>query len=155
MKLNLLLDNADGVRDGYVNIDPLSSNDTSRVAADVFNLNHTYDAGEVEEIVAFDILDYCYGPAANEVVDHWISKLQHGGKLVIGTLDAREVSRAYLNGRITLEDFNNLIHAKKGNAGRMCTLTMPHLVEALEGKGMKILQKRISEYRCIITCERP
>lgn len=156
MRVNLLINNSADIRNGYLNIDPLSEDDT-RIKGDVSNLNHAVDAGEAEEIVAYGILDYFPGAMVDEILDNWLSKLAHGGTITIGVIDAKEVSRAFVAGMIELEEVNTLMHGEQEEKWqiRKSSFTLNQLSEVLSNRGYKILKKRIQNFRAYVTAQRP
>lgn len=159
MKLNLLIDNPDDVRSGYVNIDPFAEpcDPHGRVKGALHDLGHTVDDGEASEIVANDVLDYHPGAVLDDVLNNWLKKLARGGTLTVSTVDVREVARLVWFGNVDINEANNLLHGeqKKEWQLRKVSLSLPHLVEVLEAKGFKVLQKRIHNLRAVVTVQRP
>lgn len=160
MKLNLLLNNPDDVRSGYVNVDPFApdvEDPAGRLKGDVADLSHCCCDGEATEIVAYDILNYYSGESADVLIQNWLSCLAHGGKLTLSVVDLQEVSRGLLAGTLSLEDANHLLHGEQRADWefRRCSLTMGRVVEMLENTGYKILHKRVTNHRAYVTCERP
>lgn len=156
MKINLLLDNKDGVLNGYLNIDPLSENCPSRIAGDVSNLDFICDNGEVEEILAYNIIEYFHFSLVDGIFNNWLSKLKVGGKLFVSIIDINELSRIYYLNKINLDKFNNIIFGeqKKNWDTKKCGLTVYNLTEVLENKGYKILKSEINGYEGLVACER-
>lgn len=156
MKLNLLLDNPDDYRNGYTNIDPFAQ-DERFLKADVSNLDHSYDEGEVEEIVAHEILDYFPIGQVNQIINGWLAKLAPGGKLIVSTVDIREVSRLYLLDMLSIEEVSELIHGAslRGWDNRKTSFTMSQFVELFKSRGLRVLSARVDRYLCVVTCERP
>jgi hypothetical protein len=158
MKINLLLNNAGDIRSGYVNIDPfVPDGDNSRIKGEVFQLDHAVDAAEAQEIVAHDILDFAPAAAADTILDHWLSKLAHGGKLTVSVVDFKEVAKAVLSDSITVDEANRLIHGEQREPWeiRKASYTLGLLCAVLGNKGYKLLTKRIHDHRAVITCQRP
>lgn len=151
MKLNLLLSNPDDLRSGFINVDPGAEwNDLKRVNCKLDNLSPIVDANEVTELVALDVLDHYPTDKVDAVLDHWLSRLAHGGKITISVVDIREVARIFLNGAMDIAELNNLVHNN-----RQCSITLSQLVEVLENKGLTILTKRVVDRRAVITGVRP
>lgn len=158
MKLNLLINNPGGARSGYVNVDPIAPDgDADRIKGQLEDLNHVCDAAEVAEIVAHDILDFFPAPMADKVLDHWVSRLAHGGTLTVSVVDLLEVSRAFVARSLDTHQANELLHGKQGQPWevRMATYHVPVLVDVLARKGLKIMMKRISNYRAVVVAQRP
>lgn len=159
MKVNLLLDNPDGVLGGYVNIDQFTPPDdtTGRIGGEVGDLSHTVDAAEAEEIVALEILDFFPAKRTDHVLDNWLSRLAHGGTITVSVVDTREVARGVLNRQLTMETLNGLLYGEQKRPWefRKAAYTMEQLVEVFRGKGLKILQKRLVNFRAYVTAQRP
>jgi len=68
--------------DGYINIDIRPLNDQILVG-DVASL--PYDNETVDEIYASDIYEHIGHVRSQELLNHWVSKLKRGGKLLIHT----------------------------------------------------------------------
>ena len=122
MKVNLLYGEAD-ILTGYLNLHPfaISDDDEKNIRiADIKNIDrHVCDA-EATEIIATDVIDYLSLYEVPKVLGHWIKKLRHGGKIVIGGTDMNEVTRGFIHGDIDLETTNKLLHGLQ---------TQPHLVK--------------------------
>ena len=85
-----------------------------------------------------------------ELIDSWIKKLRHGGKLVIGGVDAFEVCRAVAHTSLSIKEFNQIIHE-----GRSSQISISELSEILSRKGLTILKKRLSGFNMIVEAQRP
>lgn len=159
MKLNLLIDNPGDCRSGYVNVDPLTPDDCSdgRVRAHLHDLSPVADDGEAVEIVALDVLDYFPAAQADEVLQGWLRKLAHGGRLTVGVVDLKEVCRGVLAHTLSDEDANELLHGRqeRPHQFRKASFTLGKLAEVLGNLGYKVLAKRVQGHRAIITVERP
>lgn len=158
MKINLLLDNPGDVRSGFLNLDPFARpDDPARFPCDVADLSAYVDAGEATEIVALDVLDYFPSHQADTVLQNWLSRLAHGGRLTLSVVDAREVARAILAGTISMDDVNELVMGRqeKDWQQKKVLLTINQITVPLENLGYKVLAKRVQNYRAIVTVERP
>lgn len=158
MKVNLLLDNPAGVRNGYINIDPFApDNDRDRVKGDVSTISHSIDDGEASEILAYDILDFFAANMADEILAHWLSKLAHGGTLTVAVIDLLEVARGVTSHIVSIEQAQDLLHGlqeKKWDL-KKSSYTLQQLVSTISSRGYKVLSKRVENYRAIVTCQRP
>ena len=155
MKVNLLLNNAGEARNGYLNVDPFApdASEDGRVKCPVDKMNGFVEANECTELVAHEVLDAFSMRQVDEVLSHWVGRLAHGGKLAISVVDAKEVSRAYLAGKLSNDDFNALIHGDRYH--RQCSLTLLQLVDVVKAFGLNILLKRVENFRAIVVGERP
>ena len=158
MRVNLLLNNPGDVRSGYLNIDPFSpGDDPDRVNGDVLDLSHTLDDGEASELLAHDILDFCPNGNADVVLNSWLKKLAHGGQLSLSVTDLREVARAVLADRLSLEEANRLLFGEQREPWQFkkCVFTLSQLTETCQNKGYRILNQRLRDYKAYLTVERP
>ncbi len=158
MKLNLLLDNHNDVRSGYVNVDPFAPEQDKygRVRADVNNLDAVVEAGEATKIVVSDILSYFPPEQVDEILTNWLSKLAHGGTLAVTVVDLREVARKFLANIIPIEDMQSLLHGAQEQPWqfRKSSLTLPLLIEVFTTRGYKILSKRIQNNMATVVVQR-
>lgn len=164
MKVNLLFDNPGDVRSGYLNIDGAVSEEEvqgnpndSRIAKRVDDLSHTVDANELDELVAMDILDYFPMNHADVILDHWLSRLKHGGELTLSVVDLRQISREVLSNALDISDVNHLLFGKQEKPWQFknCVFTIHTLVEILGAKGYTIIKKLAVGNRAIVTVRRP
>jgi len=152
MKLNLLINNPNDIRSGYLNIDPAADGKDERQTGELSSLDMAF-ANECEEIVAHDILDAYAGENVDLVLGNWLGKLAHKGKLVLSFIDAKSIARAFLNEEIDLETFNVYLHGSL-YVKKSC-FTMSHIADTLAHAGYNILSKRVENYRATIVIERP
>jgi hypothetical protein len=143
-----------------LNLDPFASeadDPAGRYRASPEKLDDYVCANEASELVAHDVLDHFPAQYADAVLDHWVSRLAHGGTITVSVLDAREVCRAYMAGKLTNDNLNDAVYGnpKSQKASRKCLLTLPTLVAVLEAKGLRVLQKRYQNLRAVVTAQRP
>ncbi len=156
MKINLLLNNPGDLRSGYLNIDPFATGDDARVKGGLeLTKDGFVEANEAEEVIALDILDYCTEP--NTLLQGWLSRLAHGGRLTISVVDFREVSRMFLAGGLSMDDVNDLLFGKTDSPyQKKIVFTLSQLVEVFTNLGYKVISKRVTQdHRAIVTVERP
>jgi hypothetical protein len=158
VKVNLLVSNPEGVRAGYLNFDTLAPqmDPHGRIQADFTKLDRHVDAGEVEDFIAHDVLDLFPIVQANDILDHWISRLAHGGTITISCVDLMEVSRNLVNRFITPEQANVLLHGEQDRPWkfRQGNYTLSQLVHSLAGKGLHVQMKRLDELKAIVVAQR-
>ena len=154
MKINISV-GQDEFLTGYTNIDPISK--PEGLAVDIRNLDSVASDSECTEIIAVDVLDFLEGIEAEQVLKHWIKKLRHNGKIVIGGVDAYEVSKLLYHGRISLEDFNYLIHGQFSAPWdvKMNHMTLEYVETLMKDSGLQVTKKRIKDYSFIVEGERP
>jgi hypothetical protein len=156
MKINLLY-NSNNLLSGYLNIDPLSSEDDiqsgKKVQGNIFDLNWAVEDAECTSIVAEDIINYVPAENIAQVLDNWVRKLRHNGTIIITGVDLYEVCRG-INGRyIDLENANQLFYGETGE--KKSILSGSDLTRALEECGLKIIKNRYNSYKYTIEAERP
>lgn len=158
MKVNLIYGEGD-VLTGYLNLHPFAMQDTDEVKiADVKNIDRFVCDAEANEIIATDVIDYLVSHEVPKIIQHWVRKLRHGGKIVIGGIDMNEVTRGFVNGDLDLETTNKLLHGQQ---------TQPHLVRRVnlsligianflnEDCGLKVMKKRMAGYSYLVEATRP
>ncbi len=158
VRMNLLVGNEADIREGWTNIDPLApENDHRRIRANPMNLDPVCDAGEVDELVAHDLIDTLPYREANEVLDHWISRLAHGGTITLSCVDTLEVTKMFQNRSLMMGQLNALLHGEQTESWkfRQGSYHLGQLANILTSKGLVVLQKRIHQFRAIIVAQRP
>jgi hypothetical protein len=161
MKINLLLNNPAGALSGYINIDAIHECEPDLEKglfhSDVTPLDKLVDDGEAEQIVATEILEYFPAKDVDGILDGWLKKLKHGGTIIVTDIDALEVNRSLLNRRISMEDVNLLLYGHQQHPWqyRKCCLTITQICDALRNKGMKIVGKKVADYKFVVEARRP
>ena len=155
MKINLLMA-SDDVLSGYLNIDPYGSS-KDKVQGTVFDLADHVDDGEATEIVATEVLEYIDRLNLDGTINNWISKLAHGGKLVIGGTELYEVCKAASLFIINADQTNALLYGDptKPFLQKKNSLTVPMMTAVLKSKGLKVLQQRVHGFKFTVVGERP
>jgi hypothetical protein len=158
MKVNLIYGQGDTLN-GYLNLHPFAMQDTENTKiADVKNIDRYVCDAEATEIIATDVVDYLVLYEVPEVISHWIKKLRHGGKLIIGGVDVAHVSRDFSKGDIDLETTNKLLHGiqTQPHMVKRVNLTINGICQFLQGDhGLKIIKKRHDGYNYIVEAARP
>lgn len=152
MKVNLLYDYPNGIRSGYLNIDPFAPDgDPNVVRADIFNLEMVED-GEAEELVAHDILPYCSPANVNKIIPVWFRKIAHGGTIVLGALETRNIAKRLMQYDLTIDQFNEFIHGTSHQ--RQSSFTLQQMVEVVNVQGFQVLQKRVVDGMAVVVGRR-
>lgn len=153
MKINLLV-NSTETKPGFLNIDPLAQpSDKTKVPGDPANLDLLVDPAEVTEFVAHGVLQLYPPNMVGNVLDHWVSRLAHGGTITLSATDLDDVARATANGVLSLEQANEFLYGREGE--RRCGMTVNQVSSWLEGKGLKVLQKKVINHVFYVTAQRP
>ena len=121
------------------------------------NLDHVADDSECNEIIAEDMVDFLSSDDLEKTIQHWVSKLRHSGKIVIGGTDMYEVCKHFFQKGISTKDANILIHGEQKEAWdfRINQTTIENLESILSNLGIDILKKRSSNFKMVIEGERP
>jgi predicted SAM-dependent methyltransferase len=153
MKINLM-HGSGTILSGFINID-----DTQNNKMRVDNLDKICEDSECDEIIAEDVIDYFSSKEVDLIIQGWVSKLRHGGKIVIGGIDLDEICKSLYNKRINLVEANILIFGNQKHPWefRKSGLTSILLVKVLKNYGLNIIKKRINliNYHYVIEAERP
>ncbi len=127
---------------GYVNID-------ASTGGDIVELKEI-DNAEAKEIIASDVINFVAIESLELLVQGWIKKLRHGGKIVIGGIEINEVCKAFIHKAISCQELNQFIHN-----GRMSHVPINELEKILINQGLIIEKKRIDNFNMIIEARRP
>lgn len=139
---------------GYLNIDPIGGD--NKTSMDFRNLDPVCDTAECTEICAPDILDYIHISEIMNVLTNWISKLRHGGTIIVGGTDFYEAASGLVSGQLDTVEFNKIVYGvhplhpiiKSGMFTR-------HDIESiLREHGLKIIHKRVESRKFIVEAKR-
>ena len=158
MKINLLLDEPDKTRQGYMNIDQYTNTEKEGfLVRDNLKELSSIDDGECEEVLALNILEYFPPQDTDNLINCWARKLQHGGLLVLGFTDIYQLVTAITTRALDISNANTVLHGvqdKPWNT-KKTSLSMELLTKLLEAKGLKIYYKRLQDTQAIIKAARP
>lgn len=147
---------------GFTNIDPAPVIEEDKLgqfdvyAGDFKNLE-TIEDSSCKEIVVEGCLDYIHIDFTVDVIKHWISKLRHGGRIIIRGTNLESVVKLFLNGEITTLDFNHLIYGTGKNTwdNKSGCVNLEEVDEVCRKEGLKILSKQIHSEEFILIAIRP
>lgn len=153
MKLNLLLADLTNAKTGWINISPFSHETNPEVVrGELHNLGVFIDQGELSEILALDILDFVPVSQRKELLAHWISFLEHGGKLILSGVDMYEISKLAFLRAFNLEQLNNVFYGQ--NVIRQGLFDIQYIVNILGELGLEILSAKLENLYYIIEARR-
>lgn len=159
MKINLLLDNAAGVQGDFLNIDPFApENDPAgRVNCDVTNFDAHCDNSEATEIIASGVLSYFPQKEVDGILNYWLGKLRHGGKLTIVEPDLYDIVTATQSRALSIDEANTLLYGEQREPWqfRRCMLTVNKMADVLRSKGLQIIKKRVNAFLFVVEAQRP
>ncbi len=157
MKLNLFIDNPDAARQGYKNIDPVAPIGHADILRENLAELASVDDAECSEIVALDVLEYFPPADTDKILTTWIRKLGHGGMLTVGFTDLYQLVKHTYNRTLNISEVNLYLHGNQKSPWNLKrnTFSTDLISEVLQGKGLKILSKRIDGVTTIIKAVRP
>lgn len=100
------------VLNGFLNLDLAAQpNENDRIHADIFKLDNLIDNNECDQIIINDSLDYLpFGQARQTALQHVMTKVSHGGKLIITGSDLYEVCRLGHLGQLDSQTLNSIVY---------------------------------------------
>lgn len=121
----------------------------------IYDLDKFVDHNECEEIT-FTLPDYIPTDKLAGVINALANKLAHKGRLTIIGTDALEVTTAYKNGRIDILHFNTLVFGQRDKVWKFkqSLITLSDAVTLMKLQGLKIIQKRLSDFTYSVVGER-
>tara|TARA_R110000851_G_scaffold301058_1_gene457343 strand:+ start:352 stop:816 length:465 start_codon:yes stop_codon:yes gene_type:complete len=140
---------------GYINVDPVSKFDD--LSTDVRNLDDIAADAECTEIISEGVIDFLEKSDVAKALTNWTKKIRHGGKIVVTSIDAREVSKAFYRNQMTADEFNRLIHGGFSGAWDvyLSHTTAEELSSFFEAQGFKVTKKRINNFKLLVEACRP
>ena len=93
---------------GYTNVDPITKFDG--LSIDIRNLDDLVSDAECTEIISEGVIDYLNKDDLVLSITNWVKKMRHGGKIVVTSIDALEVAKAFAKQKIDIDTFNKAIH---------------------------------------------
>lgn len=153
MKIKLIY-NSNNVLSGYTNIDIVPGE--NKTQGELHNLNRHVDNNQATEIIAENVLEYYKHEDCPGILENWIKKLRHGGKLTIVTTDIRSLSRLLVSEQVNLKDCLNFIFGSQNNElmFKKSIFTMDYLAEIMTNFGLSIIYKNINNGEIVITGQR-
>jgi hypothetical protein len=118
---------------------------------------HVEDA-EANEIILNNTLEFIPLPELTGFLTHVVKKLRHGGSLIVTGVDALSVAKDYSQYKMSIEDFNILLHGNQQDANNIktATLTLHGMCNFLANDfGLKIIRKGLEDYNYVIEAQRP
>lgn len=140
---------------GYLNIDPISKFDD--LSVDIRNLDDVVSDAECTEIISEDVIDFLKKDESIKVLSHWVKKIRHGGKIIVTSIDAYEVSKSFYRKTIDIAVFNKAIHGNFLEPWdvRLSHTTIEELSEFFRSQGLNVTKKRTNGIKLIVEAERP
>ena len=135
----------------HININLFSEQepDSQLIRGQIFNLDYKFDDGEIEEIVAKDVIDYIPIIEVDAVLKNWSNKLCMGGKLILSGTDLIEVCKAFSQYKLDINQTNTLLHGtqQKPYLIKRINFTAVGMSDYLSGVlGLKVIRKIVNNY---------
>lgn len=158
MRLNLLkIFDENELLNGYKNVCPNAPpNHAECVSGDFVSLDSYCDDAECSEILALDVLDYLNPQVTHIVIDNWVKKLAHKGKLILGGIETYSVCKAASLRAIDIGNLNLILRGNIDNpfAARKFTYNIEDVTNLLKTKGLVIRKQAVADLRYIVVGER-
>tara|TARA_Y100000356_G_C11171422_1_gene241552 strand:- start:331 stop:759 length:429 start_codon:yes stop_codon:yes gene_type:complete len=106
------------------------------------------DDGAYEEIFVDSCLDFI--EQRDDFTKELVKKIRYKGQIIISGSDMYEISRAMVSKTIGLEEANSIIYD-----GRYSIGSVLDMVAKLQQLGLKVLHKRVNDFKYTIIAERP
>ena len=114
---------------------------------DISSIGELDDAA-YEEILVSDNLDFVDDRDA--FTDEIVKKIRYGGKVVFSGVDIFEVARGIIARNIQAQDINKILYLRRWSVSNVFDIC-----KKLSSLGLKIINKRINNYRYTVIAERP
>lgn len=152
MKVNIVL----GTQplDGYTNLSIF--NVPNCEVCDIRNLDSVCDNGELEELRAINVCNFLHLTEMYNVLQHYTSKLAHGGKILVGGNDGFEVAKSLFLGHLNLREYNELVYGSHDNAWMKYSgmYDVNEICGILGSFGLQIEKKRVNGHVFIAEASR-
>lgn len=109
-----------------------------------------YDAGEVDELWLDDVLSGIPIDKVDDAFSDFVKLVKRGGKIIVNGTDIYEVCKSMASYNISIGDANRLLY---GSGNKNCYSTA-FVAETLKGLGLKIVSKRISDFKYSVEATR-
>ena len=121
-----------------------------------FLLDDVVSDAECTEITADEILDYIPHGQHLAVIQHWVSKLRHGGRIKVGGTDLYEVAKVVMNQLVTNQEANLLLHGNHQHAWdiKHGQMTLNQVVSILRDLGLHIEKQRLNGTKMLVEANR-
>lgn len=134
---------------GYLYVSPSQGQDLS-------NLDNVLADNECNEIFAEDMIDYLPLNKMMPVVTHWVKKLRHNGKIILGGTDVYELSKRVVRGEINTIQANELLFGNQDSTWsvKRGQINMKDLVDLLQELGLKVTKKVLVDMTMVVEAVR-
>lgn len=155
MKINICYTKLEPIA-GYINISPFATPQSGFQAIDIRNLDEIASDDEVQDIAAFDVLNYLPFNEVLSSVENWIKKLAPKGTLILTFNDYWEIARRTIIGLIEDKDVNDALYGKQDKPYDIKRSAIPlHWFKNwILSKGVKLNKCRLEGYVVVMEVEK-
>lgn len=135
---------------GYLYISPLKGHNYN-------NLTNVIDDNECSEILAPNAINYIPFNQLQKTVEHWITRLSHGGKLIIGGFDLYEVAKRIVRAELHTDMANFILYGPSNSVWdvQRSQINLADLCDLLKQNGLQITKKKLDGITMIVEAVRP
>lgn len=154
MKLHLSINGIP--QNGYKNIDPFPQTVDGIQAeyGDLDKLDKLVDDSEADEIWVDNVLNYIADYDIESYINHWLTKLRHGGTIHFDSTDLYSICLAIHTGTITGAEARFLLYGVRNAPNKLSSYEISELERLLQMKGLKIVRKSCNDFVLTITALR-
>ncbi len=152
MKVNITISGP--VINGYTNLSPVGLDESYFGKID--DLNILCEDGECVELLCPEVMDYIQSDKVLNTLKHYVGKLRHGGRLIIGGTDLHTLCKMIVLKQINCVEANYILHGQQKHAWdfHYGQINLDDLVGLLTNLGLKIMKKRLNGYRFVVEAVR-
>lgn len=118
-----------------------------------YNFDQYCDSAELLELVAEDILEYFPLHETLNILRYFVSKIRHGGKLIVSGRDGYVIAKTLSNRDMNIQDANLALYGNP-QLPIKSFISLNILSDLVSQLGLKVIHKRIDGVRALITTER-
>ena len=121
------------------------------------DISNLVEDNECLEILAPTIINYLPFNQLQQIITGWVSKLRHGGKIVLGGTDLYEISKRVTRGEIDTDLANVLIYGQQTGVWdvKRSQLNLKDVSDLLSHLGLKIITKKLDGIDMVVEAIRP
>jgi len=137
----------------YTTLDPCGG--IGKIVQDFHNLDNVCQPNELTELLAPEILDFIHPSVFENTVKHYVSKLRHGGRIILGGTDLHDIAKKIMKSELTIQEANVYLYGGQLNWTTKCAAySMYEIIDFLRGLGLKIIQQKCDDVKFVVTAER-
>lgn len=147
---------------GYTNVDPCPIIEDGKegqfevYAGDFKDLDLIAETASCVEILAENVVDYVNVDRVIDVINHWVSKLRHGGRIIIKGVNLESLVKKFLNGELTTLDFNKILFGESNHPWQHKSgcINLEDVDETLRKAGLRVVHKKLDDVEYVIIGQR-